>query len=101
MRCDHLFVERESSMADAFDPDEAVSRFVLSMSMARNDIERCLHDLLRVTEAGETDGPDFAYRIRLLTAHFYEAALALRQYRQHKPEVAAFVNSLPPDAQKD
>jgi hypothetical protein len=55
-------VELEPSIADAFDPDDVVSRFVVSMSMARNDIERCLHDLARVTKAEEADGPDFSYR---------------------------------------
>ena len=99
--CHHRFVQGEPSITEAFDPADVISRFVLSMSMARNDIERCLHDLLRVTQAEDTDGPDFSYRIRLLTAHFYEAALALRQYRQHRPEVAAFVKALPAKAQAD
>jgi hypothetical protein len=71
------------------------------MSMARNDIERCMHDLLQVTNSDETDGPDFSYRIRLLTGHFVEAARALRQYRQHNPEVAAFVGALREEAQLD
>ena len=91
----------ESSIPAAFVPDDVVARFLLSMSMARNDIERCMHDLLQVTNSGQTDGPDFSYRVRLLTGHFVEAALALRQYRQHKPEVAAFVGSLSTNAQLD
>ena len=91
----------ESSIPEAFDPADPVKRFVLSISMARNDIERCMHDLLAIADADETDGPDFAYRIRLLTAHFYEAALALKQYRQHEQAVADFLGRLPQEAQAD
>jgi hypothetical protein len=88
----------QSSIPDAFDPDDPVARCLLSMAMARNDIEFCLRDIHRATKG---DDPDFAYRIRLLTAHFVEAALALRQYRQHKPELAKFLGGLDDDAKAD
>ncbi len=39
------------------------------MGIAKNDIERALHDLL---EAGKNESPDFAYRVRLATGHLVE-----------------------------
>lgn len=40
---------------DVFSPDDPVARFVVSMSMANNDINRAFRDLLR---SGDDDTPD-------------------------------------------
>jgi hypothetical protein len=68
---------------DVFDPTDPAARFVVSMSMARNDIERAFHDLMR---SGDEDRQDFTYRVRLLTGHLVEALDALAFYREAFPQ---------------
>jgi hypothetical protein len=82
---------------EVFRPDDPTARFVVSMAMARNDIDRALRDLVR---AVEEDGPDFAYRVRLLTGHYVEAIDALNLYRQTFPEVQRLVRQVPADRRK-
>jgi hypothetical protein len=43
-------------------PDNVAARFVVSMSIANNDIQRALDDVIR---ADKNDDPDYTYRLRL------------------------------------
>jgi hypothetical protein len=82
---------------DVFPPDDPVARFVVAMSMANNDIDRALRVLLG---SGEVDGPDFTYRVRVVTGHLVEAIDALVFYSQTCAAVPRFLKRLPADAQK-
>jgi hypothetical protein len=80
-----------------FPPEDPTARFVVSMAMAKNDIERALRD---VQDAIENDRPDFSYRARLSIGHLVEALAALNSYSQEYAEVRALINRLPAAAQK-
>jgi hypothetical protein len=87
-----------SPVPQVFPPDDPAARFVVAMSMARNDIDRVFRDLLR---AGEEDGQDFTYRIRLVTGHLVEAIDSLKRYRDTFPAVRQLLDRIPPaDAKK-
>jgi hypothetical protein len=85
-----------SSFAEVFPHDDPVARFIVAISMARNDVRHALTQALR---AGDRDSPEFTYWIRLAMAHFFEADLALREWRKI-PEVQRFIAKLPEDAQE-
>jgi mevalonate pyrophosphate decarboxylase len=68
-----------SSIAEVFPHDDPVARFVVAMSMARNDVR---HALTRAGEANDQDDPEFGYWVRMATGHFFEAAYALSHWRQ-------------------
>lgn len=86
-----------ASIAEVFPSDDPVARFMVTVSMARNDVR---HALFAAGEANTADKPDFAYWVRLSTAHFFEAVTAVRSWRQ-VPEVKAFLNRLPAAAGQD
>ena len=75
-----------------FPPENPTARFVVSMAMAKNDIERALRD---VQDAIENDRPDFSYRARLSIGHLVEALAALNAYSQKFAEVRALINRMP------
>jgi hypothetical protein len=81
---------------ELFPPDDPTARFVISMAMARNDIERALRD---VAEAVKNERPDFSYRVRLSVGHLFEALDALNDYRQTFEEVNALIGRIPTSAQ--
>lgn len=83
---------------EVFPPDDATARFVVSMSMANNDIDRAMRDLLR---AHGEDAPDFTYRLRLSVGYLVEAIDALDAYCREFPDVRALLARMPPDAQHD
>jgi hypothetical protein len=83
---------------DVFPPDEPTARFVVSMSMASNDIDRALLDLIRSVDENRQD---FTYRVRLLTGHLVEAIAGLGAYSQEFPDVLALLKRMSADAQKD
>jgi hypothetical protein len=85
------------SIPEVFDPDRVDARFVVSMSMARNDIDVALRDGIA---AAEDDRPDFAYRVRLVTSHLVEALDSLNAYTQDD-EVRALMARVPSAARKD
>ena len=85
-------------LPDVFPPDDPVARFVVSMAMASNDIERAPRDVLR---AGEKDDPDFTYRIRLSVGHLVEALDALSSYSQEFGDIRSLMNRIPPPGQKN
>jgi hypothetical protein len=58
------------SIADMFPSSDPAARFVVAMSMAKNDVEGAWRDVL---EAGQKDEPDFSYRVRLAIGHLVEA----------------------------
>jgi hypothetical protein len=62
--------------ADTFPATEPVSRFLVSMAMARNDIE---HAMWKAADANEHDRAEFAYWVRLVTGHFVEAVDSLQR----------------------
>ena len=76
---------------EVFPPSEPTARLVISMSMANNDIDRALRDLLR---SHDEDGQDFTYRVRLSVGHLVEAIDALNAYSQKYPEVPALLARL-------
>jgi hypothetical protein len=82
-----------SSIAEVFPHDDPVARFVVAMSMARNDVR---HALANAGRAGEQDDPEFTYWVRIATGHYFEAAYALDHWRQI-PEIRAFLDGLPQD----
>lgn len=81
-------------LPDVFPPDDPVARFVVSIAMASNDIERALRDVLR---AGENDDPDFTHRIRLSVGHLVEALDALSSYSQEFGDIRGLMNRILPD----
>jgi hypothetical protein len=83
---------------EVFPPDDPAARFVVSMAMANNDIDRTLRDLLRSIDG---DGQDFSYRIRLSVGHLAEAIDALKAYSQEFPEVRGLLARVPDAGQRD
>jgi hypothetical protein len=83
-----------------FPPDRPDARFVVAMSMARNDIDRAYRDLLASTDE---DRQDFTYRVmvRLATGHIVEAIDALGFYRQSSDEVRKLLGRVSKEGQKD
>jgi hypothetical protein len=71
----------DDSISAAFPAQRFEARFVISMAMAKNDIERALRDVL---QAGKDDTPDFSYRVRLSTGHLVEALDALAAYSERE-----------------
>jgi hypothetical protein len=86
------------AIPEVFPPDGPPARFVVSMSMAHNDIDRTLRDLLR---SHDEDGQDFTYRVRLSVGHLVEAIDALNTYTQEFPEVRVLLAKVPDAAQRD
>jgi rubrerythrin len=87
----------DDATGTVFPAERVNARFVVSMSMAKNDIERALRDVVR---AGENDEPDFSYRVRLVTGHLVEALDALDFYSQHHEEVRKLIARVPSEAQQ-
>ena len=79
-------------LPDVFPPDDPIARFVVSMAMASNDIERALRDVVR---AGENDDADFTYRIRLSVGHLVEALDALSSYSQEFGDIRSLIKRVP------
>ncbi len=80
-----------ASIAEGVPGQDPVARFMVTVSMARNDVRHALFEAGGANAAGK---PDFAYWVRLSTAHFFEAVSAIRSWRQ-VPEVKAFLTRLP------
>jgi hypothetical protein len=87
----------DASIAQAFPSQSVEARFVVSMSMAKNDIERAIRDVIR---AGKNDDPDFTYRVRLTAGHLVEAFDALNSYSQQHPAVRSLLSRVSPEGQK-
>jgi hypothetical protein len=83
---------------DVFPPDDPDARFVVAMSMANNDIDRALADLIRSVDE---DRQDFTYRVRLVSGHLVEAIDALNAYSQQFEEVRKLLERVPADARRD
>jgi hypothetical protein len=81
-------------MGEAFPANKPLSRFVVSMAMARNDIE---HAMWKAAEANEAGRPEFDYWVRLVMGHFLEASDALEQWRRCSTEVREFLRTLRPE----
>jgi hypothetical protein len=87
-----------SSIAEVFPPEDPVARFMVVMSMARNDVEHALFEAVKVQERG--DEGLLNYWSRITTAHFFEGVHALHGWRQ-LPEIRAFIAKLPREARDD
>lgn len=81
-------------MSEAFPADKPLSRFLMSMAMARNDIE---HAMWKAAEANDQDRPEFDYWVRLVMGHFLEATDALEEWRRCSTEVREFLKTLRPE----
>jgi hypothetical protein len=86
-----------SSIAEVFPHDDPVARFMVAISMARNDVR---HALRQVGQANDQGDPEFTYWIRVATGHFFEAELALREWRKVRA-IKDFIAKLPHDAQHE
>jgi hypothetical protein len=86
----------DASIADLFPADDVRARLVVSMSMARNDLDATLRDGIRA--AGD-DAQDFTYRVRLATSHLVEAIDSLNAYAVD-PAVKKLMERVPKDERK-
>jgi hypothetical protein len=88
----------ESELGDpigqVFHPDDEVARFVVVMSMARNDVKRGLEDL---KSARVRVAPDISYRARLIVGHLVEGMDALDAYSQAFNVIPTFLRSMTPE----
>jgi hypothetical protein len=84
-------------ISEVFDPNRIDARFVVAMSMARNDIEVSVRDGIA---AAEENRPDFTYRVRLVTSHLVEALDSLNAYSQEE-DVKKLVARVPAAAKED
>lgn len=82
---------------EVFDPKRIDARFVVAMSMARNDVEVALRDGIA---AADDDRPDFAYRVRLVTSHLVEALDSLNAYSRES-DVQELMARVPAAAKKE
>jgi hypothetical protein len=57
-------------IGEVFPADKSVSRFLLSMAMARNDIE---HAMWKAADANEAGRPEFDYWVRLVMSQLAPA----------------------------
>jgi hypothetical protein len=87
-----------SSIAEIFPSDQPTARFVVSMSIARNDIQ---HALLEANRTGREDGPEFSYWVRIATGFMFEASVALQAWRGAEDDVRQLLNRLPASAKDD
>jgi hypothetical protein len=78
---------------EVFDPDRVDARFVVTMTIARNDIEVAVHEGMGAAAEGR---PDFAYRVRLATSHLVEALDSLNAYSQ-EDDVKKLMARVPAD----
>lgn len=83
-------------IAELFPADNIEARFVIAMSMARNDLELALRDGIR---AAQDDAQDFTYRVRLVTSHLIEALDSLNAYCAD-PTVKKLIAGLPKEYTK-
>jgi len=83
-------------MVEPFPAEKPLSRFLVSMAMARNDIE---HAMWKAAETNEAGRPEFDYWVRLVMGHFLEATDALEQWRRCSTEVREFLRTLRPEGQ--
>lgn len=86
-----------SSIRDVVPAPDPVARFVLSVSMARNDIEHCTRSAVKANEA---DRPEFSWWVRVANGFTFEGITAVRAWRSESEEVRKFINMLPHAAQK-
>lgn len=84
-------------IADVFPSESVAARFVVAMSIARNDIELALRDAVA---AADRDRPDFTYRVRLSTSHLVEALDSLMSYSKAFPEVRNLTARMPREHRK-
>jgi SAM-dependent methyltransferase len=84
-------------VGEVFPADKPVSRFLVSMAMAHNDIENAMW---KAGEANESDRSDFTYWVLLVMGHFVEAADALQHWRRCSTEVREFLDALPMDGKQ-
>ena len=75
-----------------FSRTDPVARFVLSVSMARNDIEHCARSAV---EANEADRPEFGWWVRVANGFTFEAITAVRAWREESEEVRKYIDALP------
>jgi hypothetical protein len=81
-------------IGERFPADAPLSRFLVSMAMACNDIE---HAVWKAAAANDADRPELDYWVRLVMGHFVEATDALQRWRSESSEVRAFIQTLPDD----
>jgi hypothetical protein len=81
---------------DVFPAEQPLSRFLVSMAMASNDLELAMWNAVEATKARR---PESNYWVRLVMGHFIEADDALAMWRESSAEVRKFLGTLPPEGQ--
>jgi len=74
-----------------FPHDDPVARFVIAMSMARNDVRFTMQ---RTAAANEADEPEFTYFARLAMAHYFDALDSVDAWCR-VPQVKTFIARVP------
>lgn len=90
-----LMTDPAVSIPEAFPPTDDVACFVLTLAWARNDVRYALEQSGR---ANTEDDLAFTFWVRVANGLVYEAVHAIKAWRQHSPEVAVFLRTLPVDA---
>jgi hypothetical protein len=81
-------------IAEVFPAERVTARFVVAMSLARNDLRRALADL---DAQRASNGPDVGYRARLIVGHFIEALISHDAYCRVSAEVQTLITKVPDD----
>jgi hypothetical protein len=77
--------------AHAFPHNDPVARFIVAMSMARNDLRYAME---LTVAANREDRAEFTYHARLAMAHFFDAIEAFESWNKLK-EIQSFVAGMP------
>ncbi|MBI2692594.1 MAG: hypothetical protein HYX29_11700 [Solirubrobacterales bacterium] len=86
----------DATISEVFPADDVAARFVISMAMAKNDLDLGLADLMR---AVVEDSPDFGYRLRLVTGHLLEALQAFNDYTSKEADTRALIKKIPAESE--
>jgi hypothetical protein len=84
---------------DRFPADQPLSRFLVSMAAAANDIGYAMRQAAAAN--GADDEALLMHWVRHVMGHFFEAAHALAQWRNCSSEVRAFLKAMPADGQAE
>jgi hypothetical protein len=95
----------DPSVPEAFDPDDRVALFCVSMAMAANDVEYAIRQAVAANPEGANDEDRmrsrFSQKVRLTNGFLFEGVHALKRWRQHEPAVAALLRELPAESAKE
>jgi hypothetical protein len=89
---------------DLFPPDDRVALFVMSMTMAANDVEYAIRQAIKANPDGTSDEDRermrFSQKVRLANGFLFEGIDTLKAWRQREPAVAKLLRQLPREGAK-